>query len=296
MIMKALLTFFLIFSTDVVFSDTVKIQLDSLYLKDEIEINANYYTNSSVNNSVAISIHGTRGFKNMEVISVLSENLLDLNIDTIAPNISYGVNDRGNEFLSCDIKHLHNRYENINEIIRWFLFAIEKDYNNIILIGHSRGGQDIIHAYEKILKIYPSESEKISSIVLLAPLTDNLEDINNSLEESNNITINTLLKKDKDKLIKINFLSCPDTTVKVSSFLSYYNISPHEQITQILKDIKINTYVFTASEDVFVPKTHSKISNIINDNIKLIQIDGSDHFFRDLFLDEVIENLANFIE
>ena len=64
----------------------------------------------------------------------------------------------------------------------------------------------------------------------------------------------------------------------------------------MLKDIKIKTYVFTASEDVFVPKTHSKISNIINDNIKLIQIDGSDHFFRDLFLDEVIENLANFIE
>jgi len=294
--MKILLIIFLTFFSKNVFSEITTINLNSTYLNKNIKINANHYTNPHSNNTVAISIHGTRGFKTMEIISVLSENLLDLNVDTIAPNISYGINDRGNEFLSCDIKHLHNRHENINEIIRWFLFAVERDYNNIILIGHSRGGQDIMHAYEKILKIYPSESEKISSIVLLAPLTDNLEDINNSLEESNNMTINALLEKDKDKLIKINFLSCPNTTVKVSSFLSYYNISPHEQITQMLKDIKINTYVFTASEDVFVPKTHSKISNIINENIKLIQIDGSDHFFRDLFLDEVIENLANFIE
>ena len=232
----------------------------------------------------------------MEVISVFSENLLDLNIDTIAPNISYGVNDRTNEFLSCDIKHFHNRHENVNEIIRWFLFAIEKDYENIILIGHSRGGQDVMNAYEKITKDYPAESKKISSLVLLAPLTDDIDDINNKLKKSNNTTINQLLRKDKDAFIKINFLSCPDAKVKVSSFLSYYNLSPNEQVVQILKDVKINTYVFTASEDNFVPKTHSKLSNISNDNVKLIQIEGSDHFFRDLFLDEVIELLADFTE
>ena len=67
-------------------------------------------------------------------------------------------------------------------------------------------------------------------------------------------------------------------------------------MVQILKDIELDTYIFTASEDTFVPKTHSKISNIDNIKIKLIQIEGSDHFFRDLFLDEVIENLSEFIE
>ena len=293
--MKARLIFFLIFITDIAFSETNTIQLDSIYLKKKIEINSNHYTSSSDNNSVAISIHGTRGFKTMEVISVFSENLLDLNIDTIAPNISYGVNDRANEFLSCDIKHFHNRHENVNEIIRWFLFAIEKDYENIILIGHSRGGQDVMNAYEKITKDYPAESKKISSLVLLAPLTDDIDDINNKLKKSNNTTINQLLKKDKDAFVKINFLSCPDAKVKVSSFLSYYNLSPNEQVVQILKDVKINTYIFTASEDNFVPKTHSKLSKISNDNVKLIQIQGSDHFFRDLFLDEVIELLADFI-
>jgi len=294
--MKILLTLSLLFFTTIGFSETNVLHLDSTYLGENLVINANHYTNSGDNETVAISIHGTRGFKTMEVISVLSDNLLDLNIDTIAPNISYGVNDRVNDFLSCDMKHLHNQYANIDEIIKWFLFAVEKDYKNIILIGHSRGGQDIFQAYKKILKLYPGESKKISTIILLAPLADNTDEINNSLQKSHGITIKEFLSKDENAFAKINFLNCRNATVKISSFLSYYNLPRHEQLIPMLKDIDIDTYVFTASEDTFVPKTHSKVSYIRNDNIKLVQIDGADHFFRDLFLDDVIEKLSDFIE
>tara|TARA_Y100000768_G_scaffold3522_1_gene2555 strand:+ start:1226 stop:2173 length:948 start_codon:yes stop_codon:yes gene_type:complete len=295
-IMKILLTLFLLFFTTISFSETTEIYLDSTYLKKNLLINADHYSNSRENKTVAISIHGTRGFKSMEVISVLSDNLLDLDIDTIAPNISYGINDRENEFLSCDIEHLHNRYANIDEIIRWFIFAIEKDYQDIILIGHSRGGQDIIQAYNRILKVYPEESKKISSIVLLAPLGDNLDEINISIQKSHSTTIRELMDKDDNEFVKINFLNCNNATVKISSFLSYYNLSYHEQLVPMLTDINIDTYVFTASEDTFVPKTHTKVSQIKNDNINLLQIDGADHFFRDLFLDDVVDNLSNFIE
>ncbi len=296
MTMKILLIIFLIFTTKTALSETTTIHIDSVYLNEKIEINANHYTSSSPNNTVAISIHGTRGFKTMEIISVLSDYLLDLNIDTIAPNISYGINDRKNEFLPCDIKHHHNRHANIEEIAKWFSYAIKKDYQNIILIGHSRGGQDVVHAYTQLLKIYPKESKRISSIILLAPLTDNVDEINDFLNKNSNITIRQLLNKDADALVKVNFLNCVDTSVRVSSLLSYYNLAQHEHMVQILKDIELDTYIFTASEDTFVPKTYSKISNIDNIKIKLIQIEGSDHFFRDLFLDEVIENLSEFIE
>ncbi len=294
--MKVLLIFFLTFFSKIAFSEIATIHLNSTYSGENLKINANHFTSSAENSSIAISIHGTRGFKTMEIISVLSDNLLDLNVDTIAPNISYGLDNRKNEFLACDIKHSHNRNSNVDEIIKWFLFAIEKDYKNVILIGHSRGGQDVMHAYEKIIETYPAESKKISSIVLLAPLTDNSDEINYNLQKNNNHTISQLLNKDKDMFIETDFLSCANTKVKVSSFLSYYNLSRHEQMIEILRDIQIKTYIFTASEDVFVPKTHSKISSINNDNVTLIQIEGSDHFFRDLFLDEVIEILADFIE
>ena len=153
-----------------------------------------------------------------------------------------------------------------------------------------------MQAYRKILRTYPHESKKISSIILLAPLTDNKNDINNDLQRSNKITINKLLSKNDDTILKIDFLNCNSANVTVSSFLSYYNLSTSHETTQILKDITIDTYVFTASEDVFAPKTHSKISKINNANVKLIQIDGSDHFFRDLYLDEVVDNLTDFIE
>ena len=296
MIMKILLTLFLLFFTTIGFSQTTVLHLDSTYLEKNLVINANHYTNSMENKTVAISIHGTRGFKTMEVISVLSDNLLDLNIDTIAPNISYGVNDRVNDFLSCDMKHLHNQYANVDEIIKWFLFAVEKDYKDIILIGHSRGGQDIIQAYKKILKLYPGISKKISSLVLLAPLADDTDEINISLQKSHSTTISEFLNRDDNAFIKINFLNCNNATVKISSFLSYYNLPRDEQLIPMLKDIDIDTYVFTASEDTFVPKTHSKVSYIRNNNIKLLQIEGADHFFRDLFLDDIIDKLSDFIE
>ena len=110
------------------------------------------------------------------------------------------------------------------------------------------------------------------------------------------MTISEVLNKDKDAVMTIDFMNCPNANVKVSSFLSYYNLSSHEEMTQILKNVVINTYIFTASEDSFAPKTHSKISNINNTYVKLMKIDGSDHFFRDLYLDEVIENLTDLIE
>ena len=164
------------------------------------------------------------------------------------------------------------------------------------MIGHSRGGQDVLNAYKKILEVYPTESKKISSIVLLAPLTDNVDDINDHLQKSNNSTMNQLLNMDGDSLIEMNFLNCSNAKVKISSFLSYYNLARQDETIQILKDIKISTNVFTASEDAFVPKTHSKIAKINNSYINLVQVEGSDHFFRDLFLDEVIEILSELIE
>ena len=106
--MKILLIIFLTFFSKNVFSEITTIHLNSTYLNKSIKINANHYTNSLSNNTAAIFIHGTRGFKTMEIVSVLSDNLLDLNIDTIAPNISYGVNNRNNSFLTCDMDHHHN--------------------------------------------------------------------------------------------------------------------------------------------------------------------------------------------
>ncbi len=94
--------------------------------------------------------------------------------------------------------------------------------------------------------------------------------------------LHPLTYKTPKPLLKINKITLLERTLNIIKQLE-------------IKDVKINTYIFTASEDNFVPKTHSKLSKISNDNVKLIQIQGSDHFFRDLFLDEVIELLADFI-
>ena len=56
--------------------------------------------------------------------------------------------------------------------------------------------------------------------------------------------------------------------------------------------------MITASEDNIVPLTHGKvkISEELNENVKLYRIDGADHFFRDFYFDDLFEIVLDKIE
>ena len=83
---------------------------------DGIRLNANLYTQNLQNDSVYMIVHGTRGFKTMEIINSLEEKIILNGHDVLSVNLSYGVNNRDDSFLSCDIKHTHNEHESVNEI------------------------------------------------------------------------------------------------------------------------------------------------------------------------------------
>ena len=66
-------------------------------------LNGFHYTNAK-SKSIALILHGTRGHQNLELITSLGSALLENNIDSLSVNLSYGIDNRANDFLPCDIK------------------------------------------------------------------------------------------------------------------------------------------------------------------------------------------------
>ena len=273
--MKNILAIFLIFVSTHGYSEALKLN----------NLNA-YYLSQDINSeSIFIILHGTRGHKNLELITLLRESLYDHGFDSISINLSYGIENREDDFLPCDIEHKHLVSDSLNEIKVWYDYSKKLGYKNINLIGHSRGGLDIINFYEKLNK---SDRSIIDLIFLLAPSSDNNQDHMKTYIKEYQIDIKNINDND---ITNINFLGCENAKVYGKSFKSYYYNFNTMSVTEALNITEAKTHVITASDDNIVPLTHERVerSSNINNNVKLYSIDGADHFFRDFYFDDLLE-------
>ena len=247
------------------------------------------------NESVFLILHGTRGYKDMEIITSLAERIYEEGHDTLRINLSYGINNREDTFLSCDIKHQHNEYESISEIITWYNYLLSKGYKEINFIGHSRGGFNIVQSLAFLEK-----KNRITSY-LLAPVIDTYEGTKAYYENELNIPYDTIINSNEkyfisDKYSLINFLFCQDAIVSSETFRSYLDFSKKVDkypytfgILELLEDIESQITVISGTNDEILLDSYKNFNSIEKSNIKFVTIEDGDHFFRDIYLDEVIE-------
>jgi alpha/beta superfamily hydrolase len=93
-----------------------------------------------------------------------------------------------------------------------------------------------------------------------------------------------------------NFIYCENTKVTAGSFVNYYDYSSNFNTPELLKQTTIPTLVFIGSEDQTVADLPELLSQVTNDKVQTVTIEGADHFFRDLYMDEVIEGTLEFME
>ena len=277
---NTLLTILLLFSSYAL-SDTVQ----------QNKLNAFYSTQDNKSESIALLLHGTRGHKNLELISSLRESLLDIGVDSLSINLSYGIADRNNDFLPCDIHHQHTVKDSLDEIKLWYNFINKKGYTKFYLIGHSRGAVDILNFYlhER------DDLMNLDTIFLLAPIIDS--DYNHKINYQKNHNID-LESVNIEEDLKINFMGCEKALVSGETFKSYYYNPETKSLIEALKLSSIQTRVITGSEDKITPNTHQAVQDLVSEkkNIKLFQIDGSDHFFRDFYFDDLMEIISTEVE
>lgn len=279
--MKNILLTILILFSSFVSSDTVqKNKLNAFYLAEEIK-----------SESIALLLHGTRGHKNLELISSLRESLINIGIDSLSINLSYGIKDRNNDFLPCDIHHQHTVKDSLEEIKLWYDFVNQKGYTKVYLIGHSRGAVDILNFYLNV----SDNLANLESIFLLAPIIDSDYDNKINYQKNYNVNIESIDIKDN---IKINFMGCENALVSGKTLKSYYYNSETKSLSDALKSSTARTTIITGSEDQITPDTYDVVQDLLskNKNIKLFKIDGADHFFRDFYFDDLIEIISTEVE
>ena len=270
-------------------NDNILVQITN---HNDIVLNGNYLKHDH-SDSVYLIVHGTRGFKGMEIINSLGMRIFDAGHDVLSINLSYGYSNRADSFLPCDIEHQHNEHDSVNEVILWYKYLLNKDYKNISFVGHSRGGLNILQASLLL--------DERHNLYLLAPIIDTYEGTSQYYSEVHNLPYDEVINSSEEFIISdrypsINFLFCENADVSSKTFRSYLDFSSNIDmypftfnIIELLNDTKDMVTIFSGTDDEILLDSYKKIIGIKKLNIKHHIIEGGDHFFRDIYLDDVME-------
>ena len=288
---KALLktTALLLLTAQSLFAQEVTTEHENLTLNAQMQL----AEGSSLADGVVLITHGTLAHNKMELIETLQTLLSDSGFNSLAINLSLGINDRHGMY-DCQVPHQHKHTDALNEIDAWIDWLKAQGAQNVVLMGHSRGGNQTAW-------FAANNPVKIKAQVLLAPATWTEQGENSDYQQRYSQSLATLLAKaekaDKNTwLDNTNFIYCANSKVTAGSFLNYYQPDKRFNTPFILTEITVPTLVISGSEDKTVSDLPKMMSQVSNSHVTHSIIEGADHYFRDLYADEVVELLAEFLE
>ena len=245
---------------------------------------------------VVLLTHGTLAHNRMEIISTLQELFAENGISSLAINLSLGLNNRSSSMYDCKTPHTHKHTDAVKEIGAWVEWLRFEDVKDIVLLGHSRGGnQTAWYAAEQ-------PDETVSRVVLLAPQTWSAEYAARDYEKRYGKALQPVLDKalalvkagkGKEMLEHVDFIYCKDTSASAEAFVNYYAPDPRMDTPYLLSKIKLPVLLFIGSEDKVVKGLEDKLKKLPGqpENLEVVIVDGADHFFRDLYAEEVVEKI-----
>lgn len=229
---------------------------------------------------VVLIVHGTLGHKDMEVIEALQSVFMESGQASLAINLSLNMDDREG-FYPCDVLHTHQYSDAVNEIEAWIRWLTEQGTQQIVLLGHSRGANQVVkHLLQGV--------RSAQMAILLAPPASNATASKDVLQ-----TIDA--GSTGDTLAGIDFLHCRNANVLASTYLSYYGPAADNDTIALLQKVSVPTLVLSASRDEVVPNLAARMSEIENPLVTHIEISNAGHFFRDLYMYDVVDSAIEFM-
>ncbi len=241
---------------------------------------------------VVLMTHGTLAHNRMEIRSTIQELLTDAEWSTLAINLSLGVDDRHGA-LACDVPHAHRDGDALDEIGAWLDWLKARGAERVVLLGHSRGGnQTARFAAER-------DTPQLEAVVLIAPGTWDTAEVATGYQERFGVPLSMRLEEARDRvaagkpgewLQQTGFLYCTGAKVTAGAFTSYYEPDERRDTPSVLPAIVKPTIVFIGSEDTVVAGLEARVAPIADgQQVKMVVLDGADHFFRDIYAEEIVE-------
>jgi len=264
---------------------------------NQLRLNAqlNLVTESIGHGPLVLLVHGTLAHNGMEIIASLQELLADEDLNSLAINLSLGIDDRHGTY-DCAVPHQHKHQDASGEINAWLNWLKGQGVDQVLLAGHSRGGSQVasysLHADDVVV-----------GQVLIAPMTWSPEYAAKSYQHNYQLSLLKQLAiakaqgQDDWMPAATSFIYCKDAPqVKAASFLSYYQPPETLNTPDLILRGGLPTVLIAGSEDKVVKDLPEQMQGHGHTNLEFIVVDGADHYFRDLYADEVVEAMLDILD
>ncbi len=266
---------------------------------NKLTLNANVEKASDWPGRVVLMTHSTMANNRMEIMAGLQDAFKSKGISSLAINLSYAIDNRASASYDCAVPNRYKHTDVLDEIGAWLAWLKQQGAKDIVLLGHSRGGnQTAWFAAER-------NDPVIHRLVLIAPLTWSAEGAARSYRANYNADLALLLKKAQalisggkgDTLLEhVGFLYCPDGAATASAFVSHYADDARLDTPSLVPKLKQPVLVVAATDDDVVPDAVQRFKPLADGkNIRLTVIDGADHTFRDLYAEDLYGVVIPFI-
>jgi len=274
---------------------TVTLEHDGLTVNGELEL----ADGKTLADGLILMTHGTLAHSRMEIMRGLQNVFKEYGFNTLSINLSLGQSDRSGMY-DCAARHVHKHTDAVDEIGAWLDWAKKEGAEGVVLLGHSRGGnQTAWFAAER-------GDPAVKAVVLVAPALWDAQYEREQYRSRYGEDLAGLLDKAKglveqgkgEAVLKgVDFVYCEDTEVTAETFVNYYEDDPRKDTPHLLPKIEAPVLVFAGSEDTVVKGLEQKVEPLADgDKVQLVVIDGAEHMFRDLYQYDIVEGVQAFLE
>jgi len=273
----------------------VQMQHEGVQLNANLELAAG----KTVQDGVVLITHGTLAHNGMELIQTLQQGFKERGLSSLAINLSLGLSDRAAAMYDCPAPHRHRHEDAEAEIKLWTDWLKGQGATEVVLMGHSRGGNQTARALAAA-----GDDPAVKAGILLAPATYTVGYHAKDFETRYGKPLKPLLEQAEalvkagkgEELIKTDFIYCAETQASAQAVLSYYREDPRLDTPTVLAEIKTPVLVIAGSADDVVADLPARMTGKADgQRVRYVEVDGADHFFMDLYAEEVLDAAQAFL-
>jgi len=253
----------------------------------------------TVADGVVLLTHGTLAHNKMEIIVNLQRLLAERGISSLAPTLSLGVDNRTGMY-DCKVPATHKHSDAMVEIGLWLNWLKTQGATNVVLAGHSRGGNQTAWFAAR------EDDPVVSKVVLIAPATWTAKGAASGFEKTHKQPLSKVLTKatsmvdagrGAEFMKGVGVLYCPGADVTAASFVDYYTPDDRMNTPTLLPLINKPVLVIAGTNDTVVKGLIEAVEPMADgEKIKLAVIDGAGHFFLDFYVEDAADAIAEFIQ
>jgi pimeloyl-ACP methyl ester carboxylesterase len=248
---------------------------------------------------VVLMTHGTLAHRGMEIMAGLQSMFADRDISSLAINLGLGLDDREAGMYDCATPHYHRHTDAVAEIGAWLEWLKAQGAEKVALLGHSRGGNQTARFAAA------TADPVVTNVILIAPQTWSADYAAADYEKRYGKPLSPVLARAQelvdagkgDTLMEsVDFIYCEQTSATAASFVSYHAADTDMDTPSVIPAIKAPVLVVAGTEDTAVRNLPEKMEPVADgERVQLLVMDGADHFFRDLYSEDIADAVAELL-